>query len=259
MKQQHIDKLASLMTNEKSEFRMHISALNGKGELRIGGSTFAVGTFELVAHYDGKEVSCSGHMGKQYVTITQVNNPEIDSNKPCFKVNITRRNGAFIKNDQYIKAEEYAVAKFFADWCVDVELDNKQGFVMSIISANTFNQIVDTIITAGGVQHWVENNLIRTLNVYNQLQFYQTNSFRPELSIETPRAKLEFRLVNPRNHEWVFTISSQAGMRKSVSLTWMGNLSNPKTDPEQGKLFRSEVGLILRQFLVQSGIRFIPS
>ena len=125
MKQQHIDKLASLMTNEKSEFRMHISALNGKGELRIGGSTFAVGTFELVAHYDGKEVSCSGHMGKQYVTITQVNNPEIDPNNQCFKVNITRRNGAFIRNDQYIKAEESAVAKFFADWCVDVELDNK--------------------------------------------------------------------------------------------------------------------------------------
>jgi hypothetical protein len=41
MKQQHIDKLASLMTNEKSEFRMQVSALNGKGELRIGGSTFA--------------------------------------------------------------------------------------------------------------------------------------------------------------------------------------------------------------------------
>ncbi|MGL4614278.1 MAG: hypothetical protein ACRCVV_10370 [Shewanella sp.] len=122
MKQQHIDKLASLMTNEKSEFRM---SLNGKGELRIGGSTFAVGTFELVAHYDGKEVSCSGHMGKQYMTITQVNNPEVDATKQCFKVNITRRNGAFIKNDQYIKMEERAVAKFFADWSYDVAEDNK--------------------------------------------------------------------------------------------------------------------------------------
>ena len=130
---------------------------------------------------------------------------------------------------------------------------------MSTISAKAFNQIVDSIIIAGGVQYWTEDNLIRTLKVYNRLQFWQTATHRPELSIESPRAKLEFRVVNPRNHEWSFTISSQTGMRKTVSLTWMGNLSNPKTDPEQGKLLRSEVGLVLRQFLIQSGIKFIPN
>lgn len=130
---------------------------------------------------------------------------------------------------------------------------------MSTISANVFNVIVDSIISAGGVGFWVEDDGLRNLKQHNLLQFWQTSSHRPELSIESPKAKLEFRLINPRNHEWSFTISSQTGMRKSVSLTWMGNLSNPKTNNEQGNLLRSEVGLVLRQFLVQSGIKFIPS
>ena len=130
---------------------------------------------------------------------------------------------------------------------------------MSTISANVFNVIVDSIISAGGVGFWVEDDVLRNLKQHNLLQFWQTSSHRPELSIESPKAKLEFRLVNPRNHEWSFTISSQTGMRKSVSLTWMGSLSNPKTNHEQGKLLRSEIGLVLRQFLVQSGIKFIPS
>ena len=130
---------------------------------------------------------------------------------------------------------------------------------MSTISANVFNRIVDSIISAGGVGFWVEDDALRNLKQHNLLQFWQTSNHRPELSIESPKAKLEFRLVNPRNHEWSFTISSQTGMRKSVSLTWMGSLSNPKTNHEQGKLLRSEIGLALRQFLVQSGIKFIPS
>lgn len=125
MKQVHIEKLADIISKEKSEFRINIPALNGKGEFRLGGSTFPTGTFEIVVHYHGKEVSCSGHMGRQYITMTQVKNEEIDKSKPCFKVNITRRNGAFIKNDQYIKAEEHTVAKFFADWTAEVTLDNK--------------------------------------------------------------------------------------------------------------------------------------
>ena len=130
---------------------------------------------------------------------------------------------------------------------------------MSTISANVFNKIVDSIISAGGAGFWVEDDMLRNLKQRNLLQFWQTSNHRPELSIGSPKAKLEFRLANPRNHEWSFTISSQTGMRKSVSLTWMGSLSNPKTNHEQGKLLRSEIGLVLRQFLVQSGIKFIPS
>lgn len=125
MKQVHIEKLADIISKEKSEFRINIPTLNGKGEFRLGGSTFATGTFEIVAHYQGKDVSCSGHMGRQYLTMTQVNNTEIDSSKPCFKVNITRRNGAFIKNDQFIKNDMVSLIKFFNDWTAEVTLDNK--------------------------------------------------------------------------------------------------------------------------------------
>ena len=96
MKQVHIEKLADIISKEKSEFRINIPALNGKGEFRLGGSAFPTGTFEIVVHYHGKEVSCSGHMGRQYITMTQVKNDEIDKSKPCLKINITRRNGAFI-------------------------------------------------------------------------------------------------------------------------------------------------------------------
>ena len=122
MKQVHTEKLADIISKEKSEFRMKTTE---SGEFRLGGSTFATGTFEIVVHYQGKDVSCSGHMGRQYLTMTQVKNDEIDKSKPCFKVNITRRNGAFIKNDQFIKNEMVSLINFFNDWAAEVTLDNK--------------------------------------------------------------------------------------------------------------------------------------
>lgn len=120
MKQEHIAKIAHLIAHTDSQFRM-----GSKGEFRLGGSTFATGTFEIVVHYNENEVSCSGYMGKQYLQMTQVTNSDIDVQKPSFKAKITRRNGAFIKNDVHLKNEERDLIKFFSDWTHDVELDNK--------------------------------------------------------------------------------------------------------------------------------------
>ena len=122
MKQVHIEKLADIIAKENSEHRMFTTQ---SGEFRLGGSTFATGTFEIVIHYEGKEVSCSGHMGRQYITMTQVKNEEIDKSKPCLKINITRRNGAFIKNDRFIKNDVLSLIEFFNDWTAEVTLDNK--------------------------------------------------------------------------------------------------------------------------------------
>ncbi|WNV45788.1 hypothetical protein [Aeromonas phage AerS_266] len=67
MKLEFITKIADLMTNPKSKHRV----MPNQGEFRVGGSTEALGTFELCVSFEGNEMSLTGYIDWQHITMTK--------------------------------------------------------------------------------------------------------------------------------------------------------------------------------------------
>ena len=112
MKPQFIEKLADLMTSPVSHYRV----LPDHGSCRIAGSLPDVGTFELVASYEGDVMDIKGHCGPQYLTIVQ--------EEKNMKIRVLRRNGAFIKNDTVLKADDkLGLIDWFQQWKLEVAKD----------------------------------------------------------------------------------------------------------------------------------------
>lgn len=109
------DKLISLMTNPNSPYRNgHLS-----GECRVCGSTFELGTFEILVCYDGKEMHTSGHCGLQHLSIKQVEKEIV--------IRVVRRKGAFIKNDVKLAIDDTSGLKaWFVGWMEEIVAENKK-------------------------------------------------------------------------------------------------------------------------------------
>lgn len=129
---------------------------------------------------------------------------------------------------------------------------------MSTMSAKVFTRLVDEVIEACYVGFWIEDVFLLELKQKQFIKFRQSSVHTGHLSLVSPKAKFEFKLNNLNNYDFSFILSSQTEMMKSVNLTWMSNPFNPKTSKEQRDKLKHEVGLLIRQFLIQSGIRFIP-
>lgn len=109
MKSQFIEKLAELMCNPVSHYRV----LHDHGSCRVAGSLPDVGTFELVVSYEGDVMDIKGHCGAQYLTIVQAGDQ--------MKIQAVRRNGAFIKNDVILfKNDKFGLIDWFNQWKLDV-------------------------------------------------------------------------------------------------------------------------------------------
>lgn len=65
MKFEYLEKIADLMTNPKSHYRV----LPNQGEFRLGGSTEELGTFELCVAFDGNEMSFTGYIDWQHINM----------------------------------------------------------------------------------------------------------------------------------------------------------------------------------------------
>ncbi|QDJ97305.1 hypothetical protein D9_0243 [Aeromonas phage D9] len=120
MREDLLNKLCSLMTDTKSEHR------NGheSGECRVAGSTFELGTFEILVTFDGDEVHTSGHCGLQYLTISKTDRE--------LTIKVVRRKGAFIKNDVKLMAHDTGgLIEWYNAWFAEVMAENKRPTPMN--------------------------------------------------------------------------------------------------------------------------------
>lgn len=120
MRHDLINKLVDLMTNPESEHR------NGheSGECRVAGSTFDLGTFEVLVTYNGNEMHTSGHCGLQYLSIKQ--------DEKNIIIRVLRRKGAFIKNDTVLdKGDHIGLKAWYDVWFSEVIAENKKPTPMN--------------------------------------------------------------------------------------------------------------------------------
>lgn len=109
-----LEKLVNLMTNPKSIHRHG----HDTGECRVAGSTFALGTFEVLVNYEGKEMSTVGHCGQQHLSIKQ--------DEKDITIRIVRRRGAFIKPDVKLTRNDHAgLLEWYQNWFNEVIADNR--------------------------------------------------------------------------------------------------------------------------------------
>ena len=110
MKIESIEKLADLLTDPRSKYRI----LPNFGEFRLAGSTLRTGTFELVLRFEGSSVSLSGHAGRQFLTM--VNEGE------NFIFKLTRAKGGIVKEDtKFDKRDKQGIMEWMNNW-VNVEV-----------------------------------------------------------------------------------------------------------------------------------------